>query len=59
VGGIDLFHATFRDLLFEVDRLPTPYEYRWPGPGECLEQCVRAAAELLERRGKEIAALVV
>lgn len=32
VGGIDLFHATFRDLLFEVDRIPTPYEYRWPGP---------------------------
>lgn len=59
VGGIDLFHATFRDLLFEVDRIPTPYEYRWPGPGECLEQCVRAAAELLERRGKEIAGLVV
>jgi len=59
VGGIDLFHATFRDLLFEVDRIPTPYEYRWPGPGECLEQCVRAAAELLERRGREIAALVV
>jgi len=59
VGGIDLFHATFRGLLFEVDRIPTPYEYRWPGPGECLEQCVRAAAELLERRGKEIAGLVV
>jgi len=33
---------------------------RWTEPpGECLEQCVRAAAELLERRGREIAALVV
>ena len=59
VGGIDLFHATFHDLLFDVDRIPTPYEYRWAGPGECLEGCVRAAAELLERKGREMAALVV
>ncbi|HHJ64824.1 MAG TPA: adenosylmethionine--8-amino-7-oxononanoate transaminase [Aquifex aeolicus] len=25
VGGIDLFHGTYRDLLFETLRLPSPY----------------------------------
>ncbi len=25
VGGIDLFHGTYRDLLFETVRLPSPY----------------------------------
>ena len=59
VGGIELFHATFRDLLFEVDRIPTPHEYRWPGPGDCLEECLGAAERLLEEKGRQIAALVV
>lgn len=30
VGGIDLFHARFRPMLFEVVRAPSPYEYRDP-----------------------------
>lgn len=59
MGGVDLFHATFRGLLFPADRLPTPYSYRWPGPGDCLEDCVKAAEEWFEAHGHETAALVI
>src|SRR5688572_24877930 len=33
VGGMDLFHSTFRGLLFDVERIPTPYAYRYEGEG--------------------------
>lgn len=59
VGGMDLFHATFRGLLFDVERIPTPYSYRWTGPGTALEGCLGAARALFERHGHELAALVV
>jgi len=59
VGGIDLFHATFRGLLFDVERIPTPYGYRWTGPESPLEGCLAAARRLFEARGHELAALVV
>jgi adenosylmethionine-8-amino-7-oxononanoate aminotransferase len=36
VGGIELFHSTFRPLLFEVARLPSPYHFRFPGGIEQL-----------------------
>jgi len=58
-GGIELFHQVFRELLFQVERLPTPYAYRWEGEGDCGEACLRAAEELLQRRGKELAALII
>jgi adenosylmethionine-8-amino-7-oxononanoate aminotransferase len=59
VGGIDLFHSTFRGLLFGVERIPTPHPYRWEGPGDCLEECLAAARRLFEEKGRELAALVV
>jgi adenosylmethionine-8-amino-7-oxononanoate aminotransferase len=58
-GGIELFHQLFRELLFQVERLPTPYAYRWEGEGDCREACLRAAEELFQRRGKELAALII
>jgi adenosylmethionine-8-amino-7-oxononanoate aminotransferase len=30
VGGVDLFHARFRPMLFECVRAPSPYSYRDP-----------------------------
>jgi adenosylmethionine-8-amino-7-oxononanoate aminotransferase len=59
LGGMELFHEAFRGLLFPVDRIPTPYTYRWNGPGDCLEDCLHTAEELLEKKGREIAALVI
>lgn len=58
-GGIELFHEIFRDLLFPVGRIPTPYSYRWPGPGDCATACLEAAERLFERSAAELAALVI
>jgi adenosylmethionine-8-amino-7-oxononanoate aminotransferase len=59
VGGIQLFHDIFRGLLFEVERIPTPYAYRWQGEGDCGRACLRAAEALFAREGRELAALVI
>jgi adenosylmethionine-8-amino-7-oxononanoate aminotransferase len=59
VGGMELFHQTFRGLLFEVERIPTPYAYRWRGEGDCGRSCLEAAEALFARRGGELAALVI
>jgi adenosylmethionine-8-amino-7-oxononanoate aminotransferase len=58
-GGIDLFHEIFQELLFPVTRIPTPYRYRWTGPGDCATACLDAAKALFEQRGKELAALII
>jgi adenosylmethionine-8-amino-7-oxononanoate aminotransferase len=58
-GGIDLFHEIFHELLFPVTRIPTPYRYRWTGPGDCATACLDAAKALFEQRGKELAALII
>ncbi len=60
LGGIDLFHDIFRPLLFEVDRLPTPYAYRWKG-GEtaCLAETAAMVDRWLAEHAKETAAFVI
>ncbi|MBI5136943.1 MAG: adenosylmethionine--8-amino-7-oxononanoate transaminase [Nitrospirae bacterium] len=62
VGGIDLFHATFRDLLFPSERVEFPYCYRCPF-GKSYPACASACLEPVERalaeKGPEIAAFVV
>jgi adenosylmethionine-8-amino-7-oxononanoate aminotransferase len=59
VGGIDLFHETFQGLLFPVERIPTPYAYRWTGKGDCGAACLSTAESLFQEKGKGIAALIV
>ena len=60
LGGMDLFHQTFRPLLFDVLRIPTPYVYRWPtGPRHCLESAALAAEAVISGRSDEIAAVVL
>ncbi|MBI3181882.1 MAG: adenosylmethionine--8-amino-7-oxononanoate transaminase [Myxococcales bacterium] len=59
VGGMELFHGTFRGLLFEVERIPAPHAYRFAGRGDCGEWCLRQAQRLFEEKGGELAALVV
>ncbi len=59
VGGIELFHDIFRGLLFGVERIPTPYVYRWEGEGDCGQACLASAEALFARKGRELAALVI
>lgn len=47
VGGIELFHSTFRDLLFRVDQAEYPYYYRH-GPPRSRESYLRCCLESLE-----------
>jgi adenosylmethionine-8-amino-7-oxononanoate aminotransferase len=59
LGGMELFHGTFRGLLFQAERIPTPYAYRFKGTGDCAEACLLAAQRLFAEKGHELAALVV
>jgi adenosylmethionine-8-amino-7-oxononanoate aminotransferase len=59
VGGIDLFHRIFGGLLFPVERIPSPYGYRWEGGGDCAEACLAEAEKLFASIGHQLAALVV
>ncbi|MBE3069536.1 MAG: adenosylmethionine--8-amino-7-oxononanoate transaminase [Planctomycetes bacterium] len=62
VGGIDLFHALYRPLLFETIRAPAPYCYRCPlgrRPEDCGMACAAAMEEILATRGGEVAAVIL
>lgn len=64
LGGIELFHGAFRNLLFPVHRAPYPYCYRCPvgesgKPAACGLRCAREFERLLERHGHEIAGCVI
>lgn len=55
VGGIDLFHAIYRPLLFQTARIPAPDV---PDPAaEAI--CLAQAARIFREEGHQIAALVV
>lgn len=63
VGGIDIFHGTFRPLLFETIQAPSPYCYRCElgcsDPASCGMKCIDSLASLLEKHGAECAGLVI
>lgn len=62
VGGMDLFHKTYRPLLFDSVKVNSPYCYRchlkkeYPG---CSMACLAEVEETLERHHGELAALVM
>lgn len=62
VGGIDLFHDMYRDLLFETYKVASPYCYRCPYgkdyPG-CKLACLLGVEKILDDHHEEIAALVI
>jgi len=47
VGGIDLYHSTFKEMLFETEFVPAPYCYRCP-IGKKYPECSIACAELID-----------
>ena len=62
VGGIDLFHAKFRPLLFHVERIPSPHCYRCPlgkNPDTCGMACLEPLERLLEEKSESVAAVVM
>ncbi len=60
IGGIELFHSMFRELMFETFKIPSPHPYRFPGSKEeCKEFSLSKLRELLERHADEIAAVVM
>ncbi len=62
VGGIPLFHAVYRPLLFETLSAPEPYCYRCPLGLErpaCAMACGDELGRLLEAHAEEVAAVVI
>ncbi len=53
VGGIDLFHAAFKPLLFASLSAPNPHRDRTP------EECLSAIERLLDENRGQVAAIVV
>jgi adenosylmethionine-8-amino-7-oxononanoate aminotransferase len=64
VGGIDLFHQIYKQLLFKSFKAPTPYCYRCPYKLEirdkrCEMRCLKEVEDLMKNHHKEIAAMIV
>ena len=62
VGGIGIYHTTFKPLLFETVQAPAPYCYRCElgcSKDSCSMKCVDALEELMERNAGLVAGLVI
>lgn len=62
VGGIDLFHGTYRDLLFPTIKVAAPYCYRCPfgaKAGLCEKECEQALEKAFAEHAHELAGCVI
>jgi len=61
VGGVDLFHAAFKPLLFPTRRVAPPRCYRcaWRGEHACGEDAAAAMENALAEHAKTLAAVVI
>ncbi len=59
VGGIGLFHETYRALLFDTLTAPAPYCYRCPHREDCREQCLAELVSMVAGHHEELAALIL
>lgn len=62
VGSKGLVHATYRDLLFEGYRVPTPYCYRCPLGQECDQcnlACLQVVEDIMVKHHQEIAGMII
>jgi adenosylmethionine-8-amino-7-oxononanoate aminotransferase len=61
VGGIDLFHAVYKPLLFETYKAPSYYCYRCPlgkTYPSCEIACAKGVEKILDEHHEEIAAVI-
>lgn len=63
VGGIDIYHATFKPLMFETVQAPAPYCYRCEfgcaDNSSCGMKCLDALEELMAEHAGGCAGLVI
>ncbi|MEI6305457.1 MAG: adenosylmethionine--8-amino-7-oxononanoate transaminase [Deltaproteobacteria bacterium] len=63
VGGIEIYHSTFRPLMFETIQSPSPYCYRcelgFSGPSNCKMQCIEALAAIMAENSAACAGVVI
>jgi adenosylmethionine-8-amino-7-oxononanoate aminotransferase len=62
VGGIDIYHTTFKPLMFETIQAPAPYCYRCElgcSRSACNMKCIDVLEELMERNTGLVAGLVI
>lgn len=62
VGGIGIYHTTFKPLMFDTLQAPAPYCYRCElgcSRLTCNMKCVDAVEQLMERNAGLIAGLVI
>ena len=62
VGGIGLFHATYKSLLFDSIKAQSPYCYRCPFGRSypmCKFECLTEMEEIMKTHSHEAAALVI
>jgi adenosylmethionine-8-amino-7-oxononanoate transaminase len=62
VGGIDLFHETYRPLLFKTYKAVSPYCYRCELKKRypvCHLACLNQLEKLMERYHRKIAAMII
>ncbi|MBI5485473.1 MAG: adenosylmethionine--8-amino-7-oxononanoate transaminase [Deltaproteobacteria bacterium] len=63
VGGIDIYHATFKPLMFETIQAPSPYCYRCEqgcaDPALCGMKCLDALEALIVQHGAFCAGVVI
>jgi len=62
LGGIDLFHGTFRDLLFPVEFAEYPYYYRMGPPldrGPYRDKCLAGLEEIVARHAERVGTVVI
>lgn len=63
VGGIDVYHATFRPLMFETIQAPSPYCYRCElgcaDPATCGMRCLDSLEALMAENASTCAGVVI
>ena len=61
LGGIDLFHDIFNQLLFPTLVVPSPFPYRNPSmaPGDLRDKCLEVFEKIAREKSDQIAALIV
>jgi adenosylmethionine-8-amino-7-oxononanoate transaminase len=62
VGGIELFHGIYKNLLFNTFKVPAPYCYRCPKNtpnNKCCMESINIAEDILKKHKDEICGIIL